>query len=599
VRVVEQTEECGHGEPFHPIDVDLVFGEQTVSLRGPWNETDLVKIAPTAADLQGRYEYHLDYPGHTLDPKCDYEHWARRLTEGSSPAAYAHVATDPRHPGKLALQYWFFYPYNQWNNLHEGDWEMIQLVFDAGDAKKALGREPAEIGYSQHEGAERAGWDDDKLERVGEHPVVYPGAGSHANYFDQALHVGSSGEQGVGCDDTQGPHTQLNPRVLTIPSDPAAAQKAFPWLAYEGRWGELQQSFYNGPTGPSLKTQWTQPIAWVEDKWRSQSYSVPTGGLVGTSATDFFCSAVAKGSVALTQLLRSPQAMLITLALFLALVLFIVWRATWTPVAPLRLARRRTWGQILSASARMYVRRPIVFLGIGFLLIPLAFVLTILQKLVLDGFGLIGVDSDSESAGALVILAFAIGLAFTVLGLALVQAATACALVRIDEERPVNPVVAFRDALSHLRPLVGSAAIVALMLAVLSSTAVLLPVGVWLAVRWALVGQVVVLEDRKAVEAVHRSAVLVRRKWFLVASIVGVGAAVVIVGGPFVGAVLILLTDIPFTLLNVLAGVVYALTMPFVALATSYVYFDLRTRHELGETRDPEVLPAEIQLTTG
>jgi ABC-type sulfate transport system permease subunit len=98
------------------------------------------------------------------------------------------------------------------------------------------------------------------------------------------------------------------------------------------------------------------------------------------------------------------------------------------------------------------------------------------------------------------------------------------------------------------------------------------------------------------VPAVRRSAVLVRRKWFRVASIVGVGAALAIAGGPFVGAVLILLTEIPFTLLNVLAGVVYALTMPFVALATSYVYFDLRTRHELGETRDPEVLPAEIQL---
>jgi uncharacterized membrane protein len=277
-------------------------------------------------------------------------------------------------------------------------------------------------------------------------------------------------------------------------------------------------------------------------------------------------------------------------------VLFAVWRATWTPVAPLRLGRRRTWGQILSASARMYVRHARVFLGIGVLLIPLALVLTFLQKLVLDGFGLIGVDSDSESAGALVIVAFAIGLAFTVLGLALVQAATACALVRIDQERPVDPVVAYRDALRQFRPLVGSAAIVALVLAVLSSTAILLPVGVWLAVRWALVGQVVVLEGRRAVPAVRRSAVLVRRKWFRVASIVGVGAGLAIVAGPFVGAVLILLTEIPFTLINVLAGVVYALTMPFVALATSYVYFDLRTRHELGETRDPEVLPAEIQL---
>ena len=49
---------------------------------------------------------------------------------------YAHVATDPAHPGKLALQYWFFYVYNDWNNLHEGDWEMIQLDFDAATAQR-------------------------------------------------------------------------------------------------------------------------------------------------------------------------------------------------------------------------------------------------------------------------------------------------------------------------------------------------------------------------------------------------------------------------------------------------------------------------------
>ena len=136
VRLVEQEEECGPGEPYEPIDVDLLFGENTVALRGPWNASDLVKIAPEATDLVNRYEYHLDYPGSALDPGCDYELWNRRLTEGSSPTVYAHVATDPGHPGQLSLQYWFFYVYNQFNNLHEGDWEMIQLDFEAADAAR-------------------------------------------------------------------------------------------------------------------------------------------------------------------------------------------------------------------------------------------------------------------------------------------------------------------------------------------------------------------------------------------------------------------------------------------------------------------------------
>ena len=86
----------------------------------------------------------------------------------------------------------------------------------------------------------------------------------------------------------------------------AAAEAAFPWIAFEGRWGELQKAFFNGPTGPNLKTQWTQPITWSEG-WRDRSYAVPAGGAFGTGATDFFCSGgrdAARGRS--SQLLRNP-----------------------------------------------------------------------------------------------------------------------------------------------------------------------------------------------------------------------------------------------------------------------------------------------------
>src|SRR5262249_9122519 len=149
-------------------------------------------------------------PGHALDPGCDYERWSRRLTKGSAPTVYAHVVAEPSHPGKLALQYWLYYVFNDWNNTHEGDWEMIQLVFPADDPRSALSREPLEVGYSQHEGAEKASWDAEKLERVdGTHPVVHPAAGSHANFYDEALFLGSSASEGVGCDDTSGPTFDL------------------------------------------------------------------------------------------------------------------------------------------------------------------------------------------------------------------------------------------------------------------------------------------------------------------------------------------------------------------------------------------------------
>ncbi len=596
VRLVKQTEECGHGEPYDPMDVNALFGQDTVALRGPWDPPDLVKIAPSAADLAGRYEYHLDFPGDPLNPGCGYERWNRLITAGTKPTVYAHVASDPKDPGKLALQYWFFYAFNDFNNTHEGDWEMIQLNFDAADARTALETKPVEVGYSSHEGAERSAWDDPKLERVfGTHPVVYPAAGSHANKFTSALYLGSSAEAGVGCDDTQGPHRDVQPVVKTIPGDPAAARSAFPWIDFQGRWGQLAPAFFNGPTGPNLKTQWTNPIEWSKG-WRDRSYAVPTGGVLGTSATDFFCVAVAAGSRGLIGLLRNAGLAFLVVATLLLLFIVLVRRTRWRPGTPLHVARRRRWGQILSAAGRLYVARWRLFLALGLLFIPLGAVISLVQAVVLGGLGLAGVDTTGEGAGGLVLLVVTLGTTLALLGLGVVQAATASALVEIDAGRPIGPLAAYRAALHRLRPLFGGILIAVLVVVLLATTTVLIPVAIWLGGRWLLLAQAVELEGVRAVDGLRRSSALVRGRWLRVASLVGASALIALVLGPFLGALLILLTSAPLVLMNVVAGVVYALTMPFVALTTSYVYFDSRAREELERDEAPATLPAEIVL---
>ena len=596
VRLVDQPEECGPGEPFEPTDVDVLFGDRTVALRGPWNPTDLVKIGPTADDISGLYEYHLDFPGSALDPGCTYELWARRITKGSEPTVYAHVASDPADRDRIALQYWIFYPFNDFNNKHEGDWEMIQLDFTGADAAAALAADhPDEVGYSSHEGAERAEWGDAKLEVVdGTHPVVYPAAGSHANKYTPALYVGSSAEAGVGCDDTQGPHRELRPVVRTIPSDPQAAAGGFPWITFEGRWGELQKAFFNGPTGPNLKQQWTEPLTW-SDGWRDRSYAVPTGGVLGTGATDFFCTGVERGSAALTRLLRSPAATILVLAVVLGLIAYAVVRATWTPVAPLRVGRRRTWGQILSASARMYVKRFRLFIGLGLLLVPIVLVITAVQWVLVSGIDAVA-SVTGNLAGGLAYLALVVGTTLTLLGFGLVQAATACAMVELDAGREVGPLEAYRLALRRIRPLLGAVAIFVAVLVVLATSVFLIPLAIWFGVRWSLLAPAVELEDRRAFEALRRSGELVRGRWLRVGSLVGLGGLIALAAGPLVGALLIFVSNSSLALLNVVAGVVYAVALPFVALVTAYVYFDARARLEL-EPRDARTeLPAEISV---
>jgi hypothetical protein len=597
VRLVAGNEGCGPGLRYVPIDVNVLFGEPTVALRGPWGN-DLVEIAPKAKDLgHGLYGYHLDFAGNALQPGCDYLHWQQHLGAERTPTTYAHVVTDPAHPGKLALQYWFFYVFNDWNNLHEGDWEMIQLVFDAPTAAAALQTSPVEVGYSQHEGAERAAWDDPKLERVdGTHPVVHPADGSHANFYGEALYLGSSASEGVGCDDTRGPTVDVRPTVVTIPSDQAAARARYQWIAFEGRWGELQPAFFNGPEGPNLKEQWTHPITWAEN-WRSRSYTVPGSTVFGPGATGFFCTAVARGSRSLVQLVANPVEFSLVLGGIVLAVLFLLSRTAWRPTAPLRLARRRAWGQTLAASGRMYLARWPLFVGLGVLFVPIGLLVSLLQGLLLHTTSVLGLEAGHGSGGLVAFVALTLGTTLTLLGLGLVQAATARAVLEIDAGRRVGPLRAYRLCVVRAPQLFGALLIAVVAVSLLASSLYLLPIAVWLAGRWALVVPVIELEDGGALAALRRSRRLVRGHWLKVASLVVAGGGLVLVLGPLVGALLILATNAPFWLVNVVAGAIYALAMPIVALTTAYLYFDCRVRDELRTEEVGDRLPAEIGLS--
>jgi hypothetical protein len=598
VRVVTDVYGCERGEPYLPTDVNVLFGNEEVVLRGPWDRVNVVKVAPEVRDVSsGRVDYHLDFPGDALSPGCSYVNWSKRLNAKAKPTVYAHVASDPAHPGKLALQYWFFYVFNDFNNLHEGDWEMIQLNFDAATAAEALTKPPTEVGYSQHEGAERADWTDEKLEKVGgTHPVVYPAAGSHAGFFSQALFLGSSAAQGVGCDDTEGPYDQLRPTIAVVPSSTASYLRAFPWLGFQGRWGELHPAFYNGPTGPSLKTQWTTPIAWSEG-WRERSFAVPGGASIGPRATEFFCGAVAAGSNLLTRIVRNPVPGMLVVAVVLAVLGYAASRTRWRGAVPLRLARRRAWGELVNAAWRMYRSHPRLFLGIGLLFVPVAVVVALLQYLLFRVFAFLPlVQTVGVSNVSVAGLAFSVGLLFTVIALTFVQAATAAAMAAVDRGEPVTPLGAYRKAVPSLPALVGWVLLAALVVVLFDLTILGIPIAVWLIVRWSLLAQVVQLDGQRHPGPLRRSAALVRGHWFRVAVFTVVVAGVGLLLGPVIGGLLLLATNAAFNVVNLVTGLVYTVTMPFVAIATTYLYYDLEVRSVVAAREVPvgAELPAEI-----
>jgi hypothetical protein len=596
VRLVEQAKPCGHGEAFVPTNVSLVLGNPDVVLRGPWDRSNLFKIAPTGADLgRGLWGYHLDFPGNAFTPGCAYDEWSHRLNRGRAPVTYARIATDSAHRGKLALQYWFFYVFNNFNDKHEGDWEMIQLDFDASTAARALTRKPALVGYSQHEGAESAHWGDSKLDVVGKtHPVVYAALGSHANYFTSALHLGRSAAQGVGCDDTSGPSRELRPRIDYVPTAKAAYLQTYPWLGFQGHWGEDHAGFYNGPTGPNTKLQWAHPITWADKDWRDKSFTVPVGTIAGRNATEFFCGVVKTGSSLLTALVGNPSPFLIVLGVVLALLLWLISRTTWRPSAPLRLERRRPWGCIVGAARRMYFHHLRLFLGIGLLFLPLGALITGVQYLTFEAGGFNGLVAAAGRTNAVVdFLVFGLGLLLTVFGLSVVQSATAAAMVEVDAGHPVTAFGAYRKALPSLRSLLSAVLLVVVALAVVSLTTFGALLAAFLIVRWSLLAQVHVLEKRSGYAALRRSAQLVRGDWWRVASLIVFVTLIALLIGPLCGTLLLFATNASFDFINLVASVIDAVLVPYAAIATTYLYFDLRLAKQ-NEPVDTGVLPAEV-----
>jgi hypothetical protein len=591
VRLKERPGSCGIGEPYQPLDIDVLLGNPEVALRGPWDRTNIVKVAPVGTDLaRGLVDYHLDFPGDALRPGCTYEQFEERLVARSRPTTYAHVVSQAGVPGRIALQYWFYYIYNDWLNKHEGDWEMIQLDFDAPTSEAALAQNPVDVGYSQHSSAERARWGDDKLELIdGTHPVVYPAMGSQANFFTSDLYLMRSPAEGVGCDDTRGPSRTIRPDVKLVPESQPDYLRRFPWLGFDGRWGEKQAAFFNGPTGPNLKTQWTEPFTWSTETWRNASFTVPAAGTTGTAATDVFCTVIAHGSEVLRQIKVHPARSAGVAAVLAILLLWAATRTRWKPSSPEGLSRQRAWGQLVAAGTRRFAERPSLFLTIGALLIPLGLAAALCQW-VLDKTALQPLVREAGERNAFVAgIAIVVGIAVSLIGFAFVQAATAYAVRELDAGRQVSAGDAYRFALRRARPLVGALAISVAVRAALDLTIVLIPVAAYLLVRWSFYAIVVGADPSGSSRVLRRSAAATRGAWWRTASITVGLTAVALIVGPLLGVLLLVTTTAGFGLVNVVAAIVYTAALPLVTIIGTYLYAELTARPEpaVGDTDPP------------
>ena len=155
------------------------------------------------------------------------------------------------------IQYWMFYAFNKGElNQHEGDWEMVQVVFS--------GEDPSWVAYSQHHSGQWATWD--QVEHDGDSIKVYVARGSHANYLRSF-----SGKIGIASDIVGDNGEILKPGSYTLVN-----LEDQDWLDFAGRWGEVGQGSAEaaasssilgkaGPHGPKFReggAMWNEPVGW-------------------------------------------------------------------------------------------------------------------------------------------------------------------------------------------------------------------------------------------------------------------------------------------------------------------------------------------------
>ncbi|MGK2955760.1 MAG: hypothetical protein ACSLFI_08845 [Solirubrobacterales bacterium] len=573
VKIRERQEPpCGiEGEQYQPTSVETVLGNPNVELRRnlPNGETESVKRAPTADDIANLSDRaYLDLRGDPLGETCDFARdFDRMKAKGKAPVVvYAHIAREKGYKG-LVVQYWFFWYFNQFNDLHEGDWEGIQIAFDAETPQEALLKGPSEMLVFQHAGGERAAWNDSKVEKRGTHPVVYPAAGSHATFYFSAVFVGNGNKgSGVGCDKTNEPLTELQPKSILLP-DHATDRGKFKWLSYEGRWGQKLPSFNNGPTGPQTKTQWDKPFSWMAEQ-RNTSPRLPGGGLVGPSATGAFCGVIANVTGLMNLEQGNPIAAFSIVGALLIGLILLLGVTKWRPNLLDPIKARRSFGQIMRTAFSLYRRHWKVLVPLGLIALPIVGGI----QLITDYLG----DTSTRAPIWLSVSDLLDSFARPV-----ASAIVAATVILLVGSLATSHVIGAKESISGVRArfwrVVTAQLLASLGVLLMAISVIGIPWAVWKLVGWSFVQQEVLYTDKTIRESFKGSSELVRGRWWHAVRVIVVLALVGLVLGPIL-SILLIFTPLPLLLLNLIASLVYALLIPFMTMGETLLYFDLEAR---------------------
>lgn len=572
--IKQQPEPCDtSGEQYLPAPVDVVFNDDTVVLR----QAPSLEVVDRGIDASNLYElddsFYIDLPGSPRTPGCDYERHFRQLMGDQRPVIYAHIAREEGKPG-LAIQYWFFYYFNEFNDKHEGDWEMIQILFDdANTPREALLYGPTRVTYAQHSGGEPADWTDAKVDKVADRPVVYVASGSHASFYGPGIWLGWGRDgSGLGCDITTGPSTQIDPEVRLVPKNIDGPDHPFAWATFGGRWGERDTWVYNGPRGPNLNQRWTEPVSWQESV-RAGSIRLQGAEVLGPQPTMVFCELAEAGSELLTLSRPYPWAVAGVIVAGLAVVawFFIVARPT----------VRAAWS--------FYWRRIRFFGVLSGILVPFtvafaAFMYVLHHDPRLGD--LLNIDEDDPIVQMVTTSALLLQQGLLML---VVAPATIYAVAEFRAGRQPEIRAALREAIRRFWTIVRVEVITTVLVFLMSATIVGIPWAIMWSVRWTFGPQMVMLEGKANWEALRSSSELVKHRWWRTALTNLVLVSLSSATGPVVGLTLLILLNVAQEITNGVSSTIYAIAYPIAVTGMTLLYFQFREAHAASAApTDPE-----------
>lgn len=225
------------------------------------------------------------------------------------------------------------------------------------------------------------------------------------------------------------------------------------------------------------------------------------------------------------------------------------------------LRQRRDLGQLIEAATNVYLQNLGRFFTVAAVVVPLGIAAAVLE------------DAIKSDAAALAVIGV-LNLGQAAVGL-LVAAAVVAAIADIDAGRRPDFSGAYDVAFAHFWTLLRATLRVVVIVLLLTVTVIGIPWAIRQLIRWLFIQQAVILEGTNATDALRHSSDTVIGSWWRT---LGIQLVIGIIAGVPAAIVAAVFRLAPALVSGTVNAVASAALLPFAAIATTLLYFDLRAR---------------------